>query len=678
MKLSFRPLAALRARLFYGLSLILGSFFMFSATILAAEKETETISVDELKMLSLEQLMNIDVISVAKHPQKMAVAPAAISVITQDDIQRSGATSIPEALRMAPGFDVARIDGHRYAVNARGFNNEYANKLLVLMDGRSIYTPLFSGVFWDQQDMLMEDIDRIEAIRGPGGTLWGANAVNGVINIISKSAKDTQGTLISGGGGTEERWFGSVRYGAKAGENTYLRVYGKTFDRDDLAGGDLAKGWQHNQGGFRLDWSPSDDNAVTFQGDIYSGTASETDLLPLPSPLALSQAQNKKIDYHGGNVLSRWTHTWSEEAQSQLQCYVDRIDRDTLTDDKRTTGDLDFQHRFAAGERQQFIVGAGYRVSSDDTEPGNIVNFTPVSRTTQLFSTFAQDEIKLVPEQLSFTLGTKLEHNDFTGFELQPSARLAWTPNARNILWTSVSRATRTPSRLDNDVNTRAATVPGPVAIRAAGNPDMDSEELIAYELGYRTELHQRVTLDTAVFYNDYDKLSSQEFGAFNPATTPPTQTLFTGNGLRGETYGVELSLRWKPTAWWTLRPSYTFLEMQLHTKPGSTDSTTEKLTEGRSPHHQASVLSSMTFARKWDFDVWVRYVDNLSSLSISSYVTTDVRVAWRPTKHLELAVVGQNLLQPRHPEFFEQTFGVAGRPAEVERSVYGKITWRF
>ena len=222
----------------------------------------------------------------------------------------------------------------------------------------------------------MEDIDRIETVRGPGGTLWGANAVNGVINIISKSARDTQGTLISGGGGTEERWFGSVRYGAKAGENTYFRVYGKTFDRDDLGGGDLGDGWQHNQGGFRLDWIPSEANMVTFQGDVYSGTASETGLLPLPSPVAFSAVQKNNIDYHGGNLLSRWTHTWSEEAQSQLQCYFDRSDRDTLTDEKISTGDIDFQHRFAMGERQEVVTGVGYRVSKDDTEPGNIVNFT--------------------------------------------------------------------------------------------------------------------------------------------------------------------------------------------------------------------------------------------------------------------------------------------------------------
>ncbi len=627
--------------------------------------------------------MNIQVFSVSKRPQPMASAPAAIYVITQEDIQHSGATSIPEALRMAPGFNVARIDGHRYAISSRGFNSEYANKLLVLMDGRSIYTPLFSGVFWDQQDTMMEDIDRIEAIRGPGGTLWGANAVNGVINIISKSARDTQGTLVSGGGGTEERWFGSVRYGAKAGENTYFRVYGKTFDRDDLNGGDIADGWQHNQGGFRLDWFPSDQNTVTLQGDIYAGTASETDVLPQPSPFAFSRAQNKNISYDGGNLLTRWTHTWSEEAQTQVQAYFDRTERDTLTDEKRTTGDLDLQHRFGLGERQQFVAGLGYRLSKDETEPGNIVNFTPAHRTTQLVNAFIQDEIKLVPDKLTFTLGTKVEHNDFTGFEVQPSARLAWTPNEHNTIWSSVSRATRTPSRLEHDVNTRVATIPVPplpfpVAIRAQGNTDIESEELIAYELGYRTRLHERVTLDTAAFYNDYDKLGSQEFGPFNPATTPPSQTVIPGNGLSGQTYGVEMTLQWKPTDWWTLHPSYTFLEMQIHRNAGSTDPSSERLIEGSSPHHQFSLLSSMTFARQWDFDVWVRYVDNLSSLSISSYVTADVRLAWRPCKNFEVAIVGQNLLQPQHPEFFESTFGVAGRPAEVERSVYGKVTLHF
>ena len=683
MKQRFQLAAILSVNTFllnYGL-ILASLFFSFSAT--AEEKTSEEISIEELRNLSLEQLMNIQVTSVAKHPQKMLAAPAAVYVITQEDIQQSGALSIPEALRMAPGFEVARIDGHRYAITARGFNGEYANKLLVLMDGRSIYNPLFSGVFWDQQDTLMEDIDRIEAIRGPGGTLWGANAVNGVINIISKSARDTQGTLISGGGGTEEQWFGWVRYGAKAGENTYFRVYGKTFERDDLDGGDLADGWQHNQGGFRVDWFPSDENAVTFQGDLYAGTASEIDVLPQPSPFALSTPQKVNIDYHGGNLLSRWTRVWSEEGQTQLQGYFDRSDRDTLTDESRTTGDIDLQHRFTLGERQEFVAGIGYRVTKDNTEPGNVVNFIPTDRTTQLFNTFIQDEIKLVPERLSLTLGTKLEHNDFTGFEVQPSARLAWTPNARNTIWTSVSRAVRTPSRLENDVNTRVATVrvpplPFPVAVRAQGNSDIISEELIAYEIGYRSQLHERVSLDTAAFYNDYDNLSSQEFGSFNPSTAPPTQPVTPGNGLKGQTYGVEMTLQWKPTDWWTLHPSYTFLEMQLHTRPGSTDTTSEKSGEGSNPHHQVSVFSSMTFAKQWDLDVWLRYVDNLSALNISSYITADVRLAWRPHKNLELAVVRQNLLQPQHPEFFESTFGVPGRPAEVERGVYGKVTWHF
>ncbi|MBI3849398.1 MAG: TonB-dependent receptor [Verrucomicrobia bacterium] len=643
----------------------------------AAEADPPNAKLTELTEMSMEDLMNIEVTSVSKKPEKLADAAAAVTVITQEDIRRSGVTSVAEALRLAPGLQVARQDAHNWAISARGFNEVFANKLQVLIDGRSVYTPLFSGVFWDVQDLMLEDVDRIEVIRGPGATLWGANAVNGVINIITKPAKETQGTLLVAGVGTEEQGFGAVRYGDKLGENTYFRVYGKFANHDDSVipfGGDANDGWYSGRGGFRVDWTPSDTHLLTLQGDAYEGRVEQTFTNATPTPPFVQTVMDNYIT-RGGNMLGRWTRTFSEDANLQLQVYYDRTERDTaIFSEKRDTFDFDLQDRFALGSRNDLVCGAGYSLSSDKIGNTYTLSFSPARRNTQLFSSFVQDEIKLWPERLRLTLGSKFEHNDYTGFEVQPNARLLWTPHEMHTVWASVSRAVRTPSRAENDVRlNQPGPFPGTVT-SILGSRAFESEELLAYELGYRVRPHERLSFDMAAFYNDYDKLRSFEPGAPVPGV-PVIIPLTVNNLLEGETYGVEFSPTWQATDWWRLQAAYSWLSIQLHNRPGSADPISHGA-EGRSPQHQFFVRSLMDLTRHWELDGEVRYVDGLPNLKISSYVVMDVRLAWRPNKNLELAVVGQNLLDNRHSEFAPTLLRT--QATAVENSVYFKVTWRF
>jgi iron complex outermembrane receptor protein len=627
--------------------------------------------------------MAIPVTTVSRTPQPFSQSAAAISVITHDDIRRSGATSIPEALRLVPGLEVARVDSHQWAISSRGFNDVFANKLLVMIDGRSVYTPLFSGVFWDAQDTLMEDIDRIEVIRGPGASLWGANAVNGVINIITKSAKDTQGFLVSAGGGTEERGFGSFRYGGKINDETFFRIYGKYFDRDSsamLGGDDAHDAWQMGRGGFRLDWQPGDPNLVTLQGEVYGGELDQ--LLRRVEPVAPYNffLDEDTFAISGGNVLGRWTHTISENSNFSLQSYYDRTYRDTaIFREDRDTYDIDFQHRFPIGERQNIIWGAGYRNTGDDVRNSFDISLDPESRRLQLFSAFVQDEIPLVESNLVFTIGSKFEHNDFTGFEVQPSARLLWTPHEKHTLWASVSRAVRTPSRAEADVRLNVQPGPAPGSlVSLIGDDSFDSEELIAYELGYRVQPTKRLSFDLALFYNDYQNIRGLHTGSpfmENSPTPHVVIPMFAANNLKGETYGSELSANWQMLDNWRWTANYTFLQQAIHTK-GAPDHTTEREIEGSSPHHQFSLLSRIDLPFHLQFDADVRYVDALPAQGVDSYVTMDARIGWQATTNLEFSIVGQNLLDNRHLEF-KPTL-IATETTEVERGVYGKVTWRF
>jgi len=539
----------------------------------AADNRSEPV----LLQLSLEDLGKVAITSVSRKSETLSDAPAAIYVLQQEEIRRSGVNSLPEMFRMAPGMAVAQANSHQWAITARGFNNIFANKLLVLMDGRALYTPGFSGVYWEEADTVLEDLDRIEVIRGPGASVWGANAVNGVINIMTKSAKETQGTLISGGGGLEERGFGTVRYGGRLATNVYYRVYGRYFNRDEFTltnGRGAGDQWWKSQGGFRLDWEPSEANTMTLQGDYYYGQMNGQVMRHSLSPIGVFPSSYRgKVE--GMNFLGRWTHSFSEESDFSAKSHFDRTDRAFgIGSEIRKTIYFDAQHRFQLGERQEIVWGLGYRYSTDELAQSPDFAVNDLDLGLQLFSAFVQDEISVVPDLLRLTLGTKVEHNDFTGFEVQPSARLAWTPHDRHTIWSAVSRAVRTPSRSERGRSfylDPPVSVPFPIPVLAwgVGNSEIDSEKVLAYELGYRLKAHDRLTLDSAVFYNVYDELWATTVLPGELRFVPQPHLFVTAtssNDLYGEGYGAEMSAVWQPLDAWRLRAGYTFLKLNRKT----------------------------------------------------------------------------------------------------------------
>jgi iron complex outermembrane receptor protein len=637
--------------------LVLTLLFLASLRPVAAEQKTAAAAGD-LKKLSIEELMEIDVTSVSRRSERLNQAAAAIVVITQEEIRRSGVTSLPEALRLVNSLHVARQTQRDYAISARGFNLTTANKMLVLIDGRSVYTPLFSGVFWDVQDTLLEDVDRIEVIRGPGATLWGANAVNGVINIITKTAADTQGGLVTAGAGGEERGFGGVRWGGSFGSGEkpgHYRVYGKYFDRDSMVladGSDARDDMRMGQGGFRADWKTSDADSLTVQGDAYGGTIGET------------TRADTNVD--GGNLLGRWSRTTSERSGLELQVYWDRTHRyiPALFEEHLDILDVDFQHRLPLAERHDLVWGFGYRWHQDEVGNSSFVGFFPPRRSFGLASLFAQDEISLLNDRLDVIVGTKVEHNDSTGFEVQPSVHVAWKPNDRRTVWGAISRAVRTPTRIDEDV---IYFFPDGSHI-IEGSRDFESEELLAYELGYRVQINPELLIDLAAFYNVYDDLRSQE----PPASGAPFPRVLL-NKLEAETWGGELRLNAQPRQGLRLQAAYARLEKHLHLDPGSRDPF-GGLAEGDDPKDRFTLRSSFDLPANVELDAWVRYVGELPQPRVDAYTEMDLRLGWSASEALDLSLIGRNLLHSSHEEF-----GPATRFREgVERSVYGRVTWRF
>lgn len=607
----------------------------------------------ELKKLSLEDLMDQKVLLAGRQPGRLSGSPTAITVISQEDIRRSGATSLPEALRLAPNLQVAQVNSHEWAISARGFNNSIANKLLVMVDGRTVYTPLFAGVFWDVQDTLLEDIDRIEVISGPGATLWGANAVNGVINVITKSARETQGGLVLGGAGTELKGLGGFRYGGQLAENVYYRVFGKYFARDASAlpgGTDASDRWHMSRGGMRVDWFAPGENVLTFQGDLYDG--------------GIAQPNTPHGELSGGSALTRWTHTFSEDSDLRVQMYFDATHRwiRSVFEEDLDTFDLDAQHRLVLGERNEVVWGFGYRMNWDHVRNTPVFAFLPEERNLQVFSGFAQDKITLVDERLHLTLGSKFEHNDFVGVEIQPSARLAWTATPRQTAWGAVSRAVRTPSRIDHDL-----FLPGAPPYLVQGGRGFESEELLAFELGYRVMPVGDLALSVTGFYHDYDRLRSVE-----PLNPPEPFPVVVANGQEGETWGVELAADYKVTDRWRLRAGYTHLQVDVRARPRSLD-TTDGSGESHDAKHHASLWSMWDLPAKLELDAGLRYVSRITNQGVPGYGELDVRLAWQPLPTLEFSLVGQNLIHSRHPEF-----GPSGNRYEIERSIFGKVTWHF
>ncbi len=613
-------------------------------------------SPSELKKLSLEQLADVEITSASRRPEPISQASSAIDAVTAEEIYRFGATNIPDALRLASGMEVAQIDGHTWAISARGFNIATANKMQVLMDGRSLYTPLFSGVFWDVQRTFLPDVEQIEVVRGPGATLWGANAVNGVINIRSKSARDTQGFLLDSNGGNEEGYVG-VRYGGRIGADTYYRAYVMHQETDGLTlsgGGDAQDETHFTQGGFRVDSTLGRDDSLTIQGDGYAGT--------------FGQLNAPDIDVDGGNIIGRWTHQLGVDSSISLQTYYDRTHRliPNVFEEHRNTFDLELEGRFVLGQHD-IIYGANYRLSAD--EIGNLgpqLAFIPDEETIHLVSGYVQDEWHIIPRKFYVALGSKFEYNSFSGFEFQPSGRLAWTPTATQTLWGAISRAVRTPTRIDqNLVAPNPSTSLPPILL---GNPDFESEELIAYELGYRIQPVATLSLQFNGYYNDYTNLRSVE-----PVGAAPFPVLL-GNKLEGETYGGSAMVQWRVTDWWKVDGSVNVLHEHFHLKSGSRD-TTNGSGEANDPDYWFNIRSSLDLPWHLQFDSVLRYVDNLPNPATPSYFALDLRLGWSPTKNLELGVVGRNLLDPHHPEF-------AGTPTsptrEVDRSVFATVRWKY
>jgi iron complex outermembrane receptor protein len=641
----------------------------------------------DLYQMSLQDLMNMEVTSASRREQKVSQVAAAIFVIGQDDIRRSGALSIPDLLRAVPGLEVSQINANTWAVSARGFNHQFSDKMLVLIDERAVYQPTSGGVYWDTQDVPLEDIERIEVIRGPGATVWGANAVNGVINIITKQAKDTQGTLVTGGGGTQDRAFGTVRYGGTLGPDASYRVFTKYLDRGslpDLTGQESNDGWHLLHGGFRTDASVSHQDSLTLQGDIYSGR--EGAVIGHIASIATSDNQNVQrfADLSGGNILARWTHSISSRFDTATQFYFDRYSRSGPESiEVRNTIDFDNQQHLVLGTRQDLVWGAGYRHSADRIAGTIDQAYSPSARSLQLFSAFVQDEITLQPERVFLTVGTKLEHNDYTGFELEPSIRMAWTPDVRDTFWAAVSEAVRTPTRVDADGEFNIAAFPlpdgTPAVLTITGNPQQKSEHLLATELGYRVEASTRVSIDLSAFFNHYRNLRSLAPGVpFSTVDTVPYVDipLVFGNQLHGTTQGIEVSAHFKVTDRWTLSPGYALLLMHLRTDSGSQDTTSVANVEGSNPHHQAQLRSSVNLSRGFSWDTSVYFVDRLPAQQVPSYTRLDTRFSWRPVDRLELSLMGQNLLQSYHVE--SNDTGTSVNPTQVKRSAYAKASWQF
>lgn len=638
----------------------------------------------DLTQQSIEDLMKIEVTSVSKKEQKLSQVAAAIFVITQQDIGRSGATNIPDLLRMVPGLDVAQINSNTWAISARGFNLQFENKLLVLIDGRAVYTPNFGGVYWDTQDVPLEDIDRIEVIRGPGGTVWGENAVNGVINVITKKAADTQGGLLTGGGGTLEQGFGTMQYGGKIKGDTSYRIFTKYENEDhlpDLNGQNAQDGWHLLHGGFRSDTSWSKNDSLTIQGDLYEGSEGATIVHSIISPPENVEVQ-RLANLSGGNVEARWNHTFSSRSDTTLQFYFDRYRRaGPEHEEVRNTADFDFQHHLVLGARQDLIWGVGYRHTEDNTVGTIDDTFVPAGKAAQLFNAFVQDQITLKPGRIFLYLGTKLGKGYFTGFDYEPSARLAWTLSNRHTLWAAVSRASRTPTRRDLGLDAALAPLPGPALVVLLGNPNFKSEHVLAYELGYRAQPRDRVSIDVAAFLSVYRGLESTEQlpSFFDANSVPPLLVLPNSfaNQMHGTTEGVEISLNWKVMDRWTLSPGYSFLEMHLHTDPTSLDTTSAADAQGSNPNHQAQLRSRVELPRHFSWDINAYFVGSLPAQSIPSYTRLDTQLTWQPGERLQLSLVGQNLLKDHHLEFNDMFFQSV-ISSEIKRSAYAKIVWHF
>jgi iron complex outermembrane receptor protein len=661
---------------------VLGAVLAGPGLAAADAPAAETDRLQALQALSLEDLV---VTSVSRKEENAFRSAAAVTVLPEEEIRRSGVRSIPEALRLATGVQVGRLTGSQWAVSTRGFADRFANKLLVLTDGRAVYNPAFGGVYWNVQDYLLEDLERIEVVRGPGGTLWGANAVNGVVSILTKDARDTQGTLAQAGYGTAEQGFLAARHGFRLGENGHVRVFGKYDNQDTfepLPGEAPAHDDQRaTRAGLRADWHLPDDH-FTLQGEYYYAIAGGLVYEPTFTPPHV-RVDISDIRGTGGHVLGRWTRSFATAGELQVQAYYDRLEQDSPAFEYALdTFDLAAQHRLPLPWRQELVYGLGYRLASDETGEDNPNRFfVPAGRNQQLFSAFAQDEITLAEDRLRLIAGTKLEHHDYIGWQVQPNVRLAWTPDERHTVWAAVSRAVRSPSRTERDIRLtllQQGTVNGlPLFPRGYGSFGVEPfgpEVLHAYELGWRVRPLPSLTFDLTGFYFDYDDLGSAgigtpflETGGGDPRIILP---LTADNGATAESAGFEAAAEWAVTEEWRLRAGYSLLHVDLDTPTFAGG--------GRDPDQQWFLRSSLDLPGDVQLDAWARYVDGIPGIGIGAYFDVDLRVAWQATDRLEVAVVGQNLCSPQRQEFLANQGGQVTQTTQVPRGVYGQVTLRF
>jgi iron complex outermembrane receptor protein len=635
---------------------------------------------EELKLLSLEELMDLEVRSVSGAFERRREAPAAVSVVTNEDIRRSGATTIPQALSGVPGIHVGRRSASSWAVSARGFSSVSSEKLLVMSDTRSIYTPLFSGVFWDVQEYLMEDVDRVEVIRGPGATLWGSNAVNGVINITTKHSQLTQGVHLESSVGTEERVSAGARYGGRLGGDGYFRVFGKFVERDASFAPDLASSDDARLGhlGFRADLDVSGRDALTIQGSGYRGDVGQLS----PSAIVIGRPTPQgdlNIRVHGGNLLSRWVRTLDDGAMLQLRAYYDYTRRNdpTFLDDLHT-GDVDLQHRFTPLPRNEVVWGVTYRFTQNRNAGKGVFAVDPPSSADHLIGAFVQDQLTIA-DRLRITVGTKLERNDFSGTEVQPSARLSWNVAVNHAVWASASRAVRVPTRLERDIAIDVTDPAEDPVFRLLGNDEFGGEDLLAFEVGYRWQIVAPLFLDVAVFHNRYEGLASLEVGpSFVDSSSGQTVVpLYNDNLTDGVSRGIETLVTFSPVQAWRLTASHAYVDLSLD--PGGQDLNRGQSLEGATPRHQLSLRSYLDIGSGFQLDALFRHQTDIERLpaipsgeGIDGYAELDVRVAWQ-IGSVGLSVIGQSLLHDHHIEFGEPL-----ARGGIERGVYAKIVWRF
>jgi iron complex outermembrane receptor protein len=642
----------------------------------ATDKSILDLDIDQLGKVQAKvpTAFDTEVTTVTATKSSVGQSPAAVFVITPEMIRRSGAVEVPELLRMVPGLQVAKVSSSQWAISARGFNGEFATSLLVLVDGRVVYNPLFSGVFWDTQDLIIQDIDRIEVIRGPGATIWGANAVNGVINIITKDSSQTQGAQVVAGGGSQNKTNSSIRYGGKIGDDTTYRVWVK--EQDNAAGfnpqqGSANDAWTQLRGGFRLDAQGAEKiDLVTLQGDIYSGNEGFQGVVPSTAP-PFTTFPDVLTHEGGGDILGRWTHVVNDNNTFFVQTYFDKMDRtEPYFDIKINTWDLEFQQNIKHDGNHIFTWGADYRLISDNyPSVDGFTSLNPVAETYDQASVFFQEEMPLFRDDLKLYVGSKFMYYFFTGFEYQPSARILWAINDKQSLWAAVSRAVRTPVRIEENgewVVPENQATPPVFTQQTGGGRTLDSEDLLAFEVGYRREVNDRLSFELATFYNKYDNLINNPVVEILPGVPPTAITLYQ-NDQSAQTTGIEINGTWKPTDWWKLQGWYSFLYMNVQGNGGSS-------VPGNSPKNSAYLMSSWDLPYKMEFDLMPRFVQELPNINVPSYTTMDARLGWRPNDHWECSIVGQNLLQPHHLEFV----GPFTIVSEVNRGVYAQVVFRY